>query len=813
MIDRLLQDLRYALRSLAKSPAFTAAAILTLALGIGANSAIFTIAERVLLRPLPYYDSAKLVQIWNSYLPGFPQVEMSPGDFQDFKQQSRSFSQMAAYVSLPQGFNLTGDGEAQRLEARYATSGFLPLLGIRPVAGRNFVPEEDQPGAALTVIISHRLWQDRFGSDSQAIGRMLQLDGKSYQLIGVLPQDFQISPNADIWLPIGEFGDDLTSHIHHEFDIVARLKPNVSLPQARAEVESLNRSEEAAFPDTHKNWGVVVKPLQDLSAAKMRTALLLLFAAVGLVLLIACANIVNLLLARNAVRQKEIALRVALGASRARLLAQLLTESTLLSLIGGALGIGVAVAALHILKLFLPPDLPSLQDATLNGWVLGFTLGVSLLTGIVCGLIPAAVGLKSNLIGVLKEGTRAPGLGAGQKIRSLLVISEIALALVPLMGAGLLIRSLMHLVEVDPGFQSQHILAMEVEQPQLTFEEFNKLSSRQQIELSRKQSVQFDELARRILELPAVSAVGGVNVLPVGDVLRSASRFVLEGQPLPANGARPIAETRTASIGYFSTLGIPLKAGRSLDQHDYGTQNILVNEELARRYWPHGDALNKRINLCSLDPTPCWSPIVGIVGDVHQYGLDAKPTLDVYFTGGWTRDLVIRTSSDPAALARAVKETIHAFDPTLPIAHVVTLDQVLSESMSPRRFASFILGVFAVLALALASIGVYGVMSYIVNLRTSEIGIRMALGAQASDIQKLILVRGARLALLGIIFGVAGSVALAKSASSLLYGVTPADPSSLIGASLLLVVVALFACYVPARRAIRVDPLAALRHQ
>jgi putative ABC transport system permease protein len=807
------QDLRYAFRALRKSPGFAAVAVLTLGLGIGANTAIFSVVENVLLRPLPYRDPSALIQVWNTYLPQFPQVPNSPGDFQDFGRQAVNFSEMAAYVDIPQGFNLTGEGEPQRLEARYATSGFFSLLGIQPVAGRTFTPEEDKPGAPPVAMLSHRLWQSRFGSDAAVIGRTLMLDGRGYTLAGVLPAGFRLAPTTDIWMPAGQFGDDLTSHLHHEFNIIARLKPGVSVGRAQAELVTLSHQEEQAFPDTHKNWGILVTPMEDPSAVKMRVALLVLFGAVGLVLLVACANIVNLLLARNAVRQKEIALRVALGASRSRLLGQLLTESILLSLLGGALGILLAGAGLRVLGAFVPSDLASVKETGLNGWVLSFTLAVSFLAGIVCGLIPAVQTLKQDLHGILKEGTRTAGAAGGQKIRSLLVVSEIALALIPLVGAGLLIRSFHRLMEVDPGFRRDHILAMEVDQPQLPPGEQLKLTNEQQIALSRKQSLQFDELAQRIQSLPGTKAVGGITVLPLGSAMRSASRFVVEGQPLPPNGARPVAETRVVSPGYFAAMAIPLGMGRPLDAHDYGTQNILVNEAIAQRFWPGGDPLGKRLNLCSLDPTPCWSPIVGVVGNVHQYGLEAAPTLDVYFTGGWTQYAVIRTASDPVALAQAAIGEIRKFDPSLPVTHVMTLDNLLADSVSPRRFSTFLLGVFAGLALLLAAMGIYGVMSYVVSLRTNEIGIRLALGAQSRDIWRLVIGRGAQLAFAGIALGLMGAFALTKLISSLLYGVKPADPVTFGGVALLLVSVALLACYVPARRAMRVDPMVALRYE
>jgi len=770
------------------------------------------VVESVLLRPLPYRDPSALVQIWNTYLPQFPQAGNSPGDFQDFRRQARSFSEMAAFVDIPEGFNLTGEGEPQRLEARYATSGFFSLLGIQPVAGRTFTPEEDKPGASSVVMLSHRLWQSRFGSDPASVGRTLMLDGRGYTLVGILPAAFRMAPTTDIWMPVGQYGDDLTSHLHHEFSIVARMKPGVKITEAQAELATLNQQEDQAFPDAHKNWGVLITPMEDPSAVKMRLALLILFGAVGLVLLVACANIVNLLLARNAVRQKEIALRVALGASRSRLLGQLLTESILLSLLGGVLGILLAGAGLRVLGAFVPSDLASVRETGLNGWVLVFTLAVSFFAGIVCGLIPAVHTLKQDLHGILKEGARTAGAAGGQTTRSVLVVSEIALALIPLVGAGLLIRSFHRLLEVDPGFQRDRILAMEVDQPQMPLGEIIKLSPEQQIALSKKQSLQFEQLVQEIQELPGVKAAGGISVMPLGTAIRSASRFVIDGQPLPANGARPVAETRVVSPGYFAAMGIPLRTGRPLDAHDYGEQRVVVNDAIAKRFFA-GDAVGKRVNLCSLDPTPCWSTIVGVVGNVHQYGLEAEPTLDIYFTGGWTRYVVISASADPSALSQALISQVHSFDPTLPVTHVMTLDNLLADSVSSRRFSTFLLGIFAGLALLLAAMGIYGVMSYVVSLRTNEIGIRMALGAQPRDIWRLVIGRGARLAFAGVALGLAGAFALTKLISSLLYGVKSTDPLTFGGVALLLVSVALLACYVPARRAMRVDPMVALRYE
>ncbi len=809
----VLQDVRYAVRMLARNPAFTVVAVLTLSLGIGANTAIFSVVRRVMLQPPPYQQPETLVQIFNTYLPAWPQLGLSPGDFQDFRRQSRSFSEMAAYIDISQGFNLTGQGDPERVQAAYADSNFFPMLGVRPVAGRTFTSEQDKPGSAPAALITHRFWQSHFGSDPAIVGRTLTLDGKGYALIGVLPSGLDLSRWADLWLPVGEYQDDLTGHVHHPYSALARLKPGVSLAEAQAELATLNHQEELAFPDTHKNWGIAAQIMQDPAAAKLRVALLVLFAAVGLVLLIACANIVNLLLARNAARQKEIALRIALGASRARLVAQLLTESVLLSMLGGIGGILLASIGLRALNALIPSELAIVKDTGLDGWVLAFTIGVCFLSGIVCGLVPAIQTLNQDLHTVLKEGGRTSAASSGNKLRSILVVAQVALALIPLVGAGLLIRSFDRLLSVDPGFRPDHILTMEVDQPAISLAELNKMSNDQQTEFFRKQSFQFEQMAERIQNLPGVKAVGGIDVLPLATALHSASRFLIEGQPILEAGARPVAQTRAASLGYFAAMGIPLVKGRLFTDADLGGANIVINEAMAKRFWPGAEPIGKRVNLCSLAADPCWSPVIGVVGDIHQFGLEADPTFDVYGTGGWPPHFVIRTSTDPAALAHAATEEIHKIDPNLPVIHVTTLDGLLSSTVAPRRFSTVLLGIFAVLALLLAAVGIYGVMSYVVSLRINEIGIRMALGAQPRDIWRLVIGRGAKLALAGVAIGLIGALALTRLLSSLLFEVRASDPVTFGAVALLLTAVALLACYFPARSAMRADPMIALRYE
>jgi predicted permease len=813
MMENLIQDIRYGIRTLGKNPGFTLVAVLTLALGIGANTAIFSVVENVLLRPLPYPQPESLVEIWNTYPPHIPQIGLSPGDFADWRTQNASFSEMGAYVRITQGFNLTGEGEPQRVLTSYATASLFQMLGARAAAGRSFVPEEDRAGAAPVVMLGHRLWLSRYGGDPSVIGHSITLDNQRYTVVGVLPAGFQLLRWADLWMPMGQFGDDLTEHVHHGMSTVARLKPGISLAQARDEVERLHQQETERFPDSHRNFGVLVQPMRDPAAAKLRSTLLVLFGAVGLVLLIACVNIANLLLVRNAAREREVAVRTALGASPWRLIRQLLTESTLLSLLGGGLGLLLAIGGLRTLMAFVPADLEILHDTGMNGWVLGFTVAICVATGLVCGLLPALRTLKTNLAGVLKQGSKGTSAAGHHRTHNLLVVSEIAMALIPLVGAGLLLRSFQHLLEVDPGFRVDHILTMEIQQPGLSLAQVNQLSQDDQIKLAQKQSLQFEQIAEQIQALPGVKQAAGIDDLPLSSEFRQASRFVIDGQPAIAAGARPVAQFRTVSLQYFSAVAIPLRAGRFFTEDDWKQQNTVINETMAHRFWPQGDALGKRINLCSLDPKPCWSTIIGIAGNVHQFGLDAEPTYDVYFTGGWTPYLVIRTAADPVSIAAAATEVIHRTDSNLPVTHVATMDGLLSESVSPRRFSAVLIGIFATLALVLAAVGIYGVMSYTVSQRTQEIGVRMALGAQMANVRRMILGQTLKLTLIGVGIGLAGAYGVARFLASLVFGVGTHDTATFLGVALLLIAVALAASYIPARRAMRVDPIVALRYE
>ncbi len=811
LLDYLLRDIRHSCRSLRKSLGFTSAAILTLALGIGANTAIFSVVDRVLLRPLPYKDASRLVQLWNTYPPILPQGPNSAGDFRDFRQRSQTFSDMAAYIDTPRGLNLTEEGEPARLEMRYVTSGLFPMLGIMPIAGRDFTTAEDKPGAPLTALISYKLWQSRFGSNPGVVGRTLTLDGRGYTLVGILAKDVQLAPTTDVWLPIGQYNAGPDPYRFHEFTIIGRLKPGINITRAQTELTTLNFQQQKILPDTHKSFGVLVTPLQDPGARKMRTALLILLGAAGLVLLVACANFVNLLMTRNVARRRELAARVALGASRPRLLSHLLTESVLLSLLGCVCGVAVAGPALAIIRALAPPALTRVKDAGLNWWVLAFSLGLSILCGIACGLIPALQASRLDVHSIIKEGLRTTSGPGRQSIRRSLVVSEIAMAIILLTGAGLLIRSFQRLMEVSPGFRPHHTLALEVDRPELSPAEQGRLTKKERTAYFRRQFIEYESLVQRIEALPGVEAAGGISVLPLGTSMTSASRFLVEGQPVPADGARPVAETRSVSPGYFAAIEIPLRQGRLLDAHDYSSQNVVVNQAFAERFWPHGDAIGKRFNMCSLAPEPCWTTIVGVVGNVHQYGLEAPPSFDSYGSLGWERYTVVRTTSNPLSVAKAVIAEIHRFDPSLPVTHVMTLDTLLSESLASRRLSMSLLGVFGGLALLLAALGVYAVMSYGVRQRTNEFALRIALGAEPHNIWSLVINGGSRMILAGIVIGMAGAFVLTKLLSSLLFGVTATDPMTYGSVTLLLAFIALLACYFPARQAMRIDSASALR--
>jgi predicted permease len=810
----ILADCRYALRQLRKSPAFTTIAVVTLALGIGANTAIFSVVQNVLLRSLPYRDPGHLVEIWNNYLPQWPQIGLSSSDFYEWRAQTKSVRDMAAYRFVSTDLNLTGRAETERVEATYATAALFPTLGVTPLLGRGFLPEEDRPGAAPVVLISHELWQSRFGGDVTVLGQTLTLDGRNYTLIGVLPANFQIVPWADVWFPAGEMDPtELDGRVHHPFGVVARLAPGASVQQAQAELTTLAGQQAAAHPDTNLNWGVTVRTLRDPSAAKLREALLVLFAAVGLVLLIACANLVNLLLVRNADRQRQIAVRMALGASQSRTFVQLLTETLLLALAGGSLGVALAGAGLALLWSLAPPTIASAAPPALNVWVLGFTFGASVLTGILCGVLPAFQSTSTSLSSVLSAGSKGAVAGDSGKLRNTLVVAEIALSLVLLVSAGLFLRGLGNLLRVDPGFHPGHLLTMRVSEAEPPSSVYENLTPAELNDLQFKSSMRFQQLVKTIQSVPSVRSAGGINVLPLAESLRAAARFSVEGQPDTERAPRPSAQIRYTSLEYFEAMGIPLVQGRFFHESDWTNPAVVINQSMARRFWPAGDAIGRRINFCWNASEPCWSTVVGVVGDVHQFGLDAAPTFDVYNAGGWTESFVIRTEGDSAIVASEVSAKIREFDAMLAISRVATMEQLLSDSLLRQRFLTLLLAIFAALALLLAAVGIYGVVSYGVSRRTQEIGIRLTLGAQPGDVSRMIVREGLFLALAGTGIGLAFALALSRWIESFFFEVKPSDPPTYIVVTVLLLATVLAACLIPARRASRVDPMVALRYE
>jgi putative ABC transport system permease protein len=783
---------------LRRSPLFTLTVVLTLALGIGANTAIFTVVNSVLLRPLPFDDPARLVAIWDTYQPNFPKLGVSPAEYDQWARQTDIFEQIGRYryVAGGQEANLTGGAEPRRVQASCASSSLFRMLGVHAILGRTFQPQDDGPNAPFIVLLSHRLWRDYFHADPQLIGAPIQLQGRAFTVAGVLPGNFNLPSFADLWLPEGMAGDEITNPLRHGFGVIARLKPNVSQRQAQARLDAIGQRLAREHPKTSKNFGLTVRGLQEDLAGNVRPALLVLLGAVTFVLLIACVNVANLLLSRAATRKREFAIRIALGAGRWRIVRDSLAESIQLSLAGGAAGLLVAYAGLQALLRLAPADLLDPASIHMNIASLVFLLAVSLLTSVFFGIVPALGAARLDPNEGLKEGGRSISRGSGAG-RNALVIIEFALALVLLMGAGLLIRSFARLLHVDPGFRTANLLTLRFEPS--GFPDSQTLRSF------------YERLETRLKSLPGVNAVAATRALPLAAERSEAQRFVVPGSPLMRPDVFPVAQLHRITPDYFRTLGITLH-GRTYNARDLDQPYVIVNETMARTFWPGEDAVGKRFIIGPWGPNPDWATIIGVAADVKQLGLDSERTNDFYFLSYGPRYLILQTAFNPLALAPAVRREIQALDPSAPVSDFRTMEQVLAASTGPRRFSVLLLSIFAFVALALAVIGIYGIMSWSVAQRTQEIGIRMAVGADARGILKLILGRGLKLSAIGLVLGLTATMALTRLLSTQLFEISPHDPWVFTAVSALMLAVTTAACYLPARRATKVDPIATLRH-
>ncbi len=789
---RLRQDLGYALRQMMKAPAFTLIAILTLALGIGATTAIFSVLDAVVLSPLPYPEPDRLMYLWETN-PQTDHFSVSDPNYIDWREANRSFADMAAIrFATP---SLVGDGEPVRLTAAAVTASLFPVLGAKPALGRTFLPEEDRPGGATQVaVLSHALWRSRFGGDPGMVGRNLLLEGRSYTVIGVMPAGFAFPSWAELWIPLAP--DASSDRTDKWLDVIARLKPGVTVEQARADLDAVARRIAERHPDSNRDWGVrIVSFGESIVGPQVTQTLLVLFSAVGLLLLMACVNVSNLLLARATVRGREMGLRSALGAGRARLIRQLLTESVLLAGCGALAGIAVAYGALRLLRAFAPDGVPRLDEVSLDARVLVFALFTALVTGLLFGLAPALQASRSDLYALLQQGGRA-ALAAGRRLRDALVVGELAMAMMLLIGAGLMIGSFLRLQRSDTGFVLDDVLTVQLELPEQEYPE-------------ERRSVFFSEVLARISGLPGVRAAGATNAAPFGSFHPSID-FTVEGRAPQGREDFLSADWRSVTPGFFRALSIPPRRGRLLNETDRkgALDVVVITQTMADRLWPGEDPVGRRIHWGGLDGGALT--IVGVVADVRDLDIDqeARQILFLpYQQIPWPQmTLTIKTAGPQAGLAAAIRREIRAVDGDLPIPEIQPLRQSLSNAVAAPRFRMFLFATFAAVALLLATIGVYGVMTFAVAQRTREIGVRLALGARPWSVVRMVLRRGLLLTLLGIALGWTGAFALTRFLASLLYGTAPTDGATFAAVALLLAGVATAAGYLPARRAAAIDP-------
>jgi putative ABC transport system permease protein len=823
-METLVQDIKLAIRMMLRNPGFSLVVVATLALGIGANTAIFSVVNAVLLRPLTYKDSATLVDVWGKYdKEGIPLNAVSEPEYWDLRDRGQSFSEVGAY-SLGNSANLTSrDAPPIQVSAPAATATLFQILGVQTTLGRTFTADEDEPGHEHEVLLSFPLWKSLFGGDPRVVGQSIELDGQPYSIVGVLQKDFSLGGKHDLWLPLGLDRKKPQDRGTHYLTVTARLKPGVGLPQASAELDRFAAQLAVEDPKTYpadSGWGMFLVPLKDQVVGNVRPALLVLLGAVAFVLLIACLNVANLLLAQASAREKELSIRAAVGAGRARIVRQFLTESMVLAVTGGTLGFFIATWGVSGLRLLVPENFPRANEVRVDPLVLGFTFGISMLTGLVFGLAPAWQVGRTNLQGALKEtGTSTSAARGTRRLRSILVVSEIALAVLLVVGAGLLIRSFQHLLEVNPGFQPQHLLSMKLSPPTKAYPDGAPIHAF------------YQQVLDRVRQIPGVQAAGAVSQLPMTDSYSSGSVFLEQTavtdlpRYAPLNNLPFLEEDyRTIMPGYFDAMRIPLVSGRFLTDADVADAPLaaVVDQNFVRRFWPNENPIGKRICVNAVPNSnplvPIWRTVVGVVGHVRHYGPDVEGREQLYFplaqiSFDRTMYLAVRTALDPAGVANAIRQQVLAVDKSMPIYEVSTMDQLLSHSVLQPRLNLTLLVAFAVLALGLAAVGIYGVMAYTVTQRTREFGIRIALGAQGQDVLKNVLREGALLAVVGIGLGLAFSVSATRLIATLLFGVKPTDPLTFAAAAVILTSVALTACYIPARRATRVDPVVALRYE
>jgi putative ABC transport system permease protein len=818
-MDTLMQDLRYALRTLTRNPGFYAVAILTLALGIGANTVIFTVVNGVLLKPLPYPEPDRLFMLWESDLHGGPPGSVAPANFVDWRQQNQSFAKMAAIDAYPD-YILSGAGEPRRLTGAAVTADFFSLFQVRMRLGRDFLPEEDTAGRSHVALLSYDTWQHYFGGRPDIIGAAIDLNNASYTVVGVLPSDFLfvgravdfgMRPKFDIWTPMGLPTPLEAWQRHtHPLAVFARLNPGVALPQAQADLNRIAASLRQLYPEANKTSGILAEPLASHVVGDVRRALFTLLGAVGMVLLIACANIANLLLTRAAARRKEIAVRIALGAGRSRIARQLATESLVLTAAGGLLALLLVIFSVPALVRHLPADLPRTAEIAVDGRVLAFTTVLCILTGLLFGLVPV---LQTRLVAAadsLKQGGRAIA-GAQSRMRSALIVAQVATALILLTGAGLMAKSFWKLVRISPGFRVEHLLTARISLPP-HYTNANTFGTGKHPRIAAFER----DFAERARAIPGVLSVAFTSYLPLAGT-NNFWAFTIEGRPAKPVGVYDLAQYRPVSAGYFDTIGIPIARGRAFDlrDRDDAPPVVMINVSMARVFWKGENPVGQRLRFGD----NIWRTIVGVVGDVRHKGLAEQPAPEIYLPYGQAPNvearptIVLRTAVEPEQVGNALRHALAAVDAGVPMDQIETMTQIVSASVSQSRFRTALLVTFAFLALFVASIGLYGVMSYLVSQRTREFGIRMALGASRGAVLRLVLGEATKMVGLGIGLGLLGSALLARFIAGLLYGVGPFDAVTLAGVSMLLAAVALAASYLPAHRGARADPMDSLRYE